>query len=61
MTALAASPDGKTLVTASRNLLLRRWDTDTGEMLKAWKAGDGIVLSMTYLCVLEDDDDYHDD
>lgn len=38
ITAFAASPTSGTLVTCSRNLLMRVWDVGTGECKRSWKA-----------------------
>jgi U3 small nucleolar RNA-associated protein 13 len=37
ITALAVSPDCKTLVAASRSLSVKVWDITTGECVRTWK------------------------
>lgn len=39
ITALAVSPDCKTLVAASRSLACRQWDFTTGDCLRTWRVG----------------------
>ncbi|CAM9842256.1 unnamed protein product, partial [Laminaria digitata] len=44
----ALHPNGSEIVTASRSLLLRHWDVQSGECKRAIKAHDHTVLCMTY-------------
>ena len=37
MTALAYSPDGSRIYTASRSLQQRAWDVDAARVLRTWK------------------------
>lgn len=40
------SKDGKQVVSASRSLVVRSWDLETGEVVRNWKAHDVPVMSM---------------
>ncbi|XP_058940240.2 transducin beta-like protein 3 isoform X1 [Pocillopora verrucosa] len=45
----AASPDDKFCVTASKSLLLRQWEWNTGEQIRTWKAVHRApIVSMTF-------------
>jgi WD40 repeat protein len=41
ITALAVSPDNRTLVASSRSLMCKVWDLQTGESRRSWKVGGG--------------------
>jgi WD40 repeat protein len=47
VTALACSPDGKTLISADRDNMMKVWDTATGRELRSTKL-DVFILNVTY-------------
>lgn len=46
ITALVVSPDNKTLIAASRSLMCRCYNLETGEMIRSWKAHKSPVADM---------------